>query len=83
MSWTEKVGGIKNLFVFLEDWKTRGDIMNNFDLSNTESWHAIQWLKKMKQDVMVQKKGGITKRAMFFKTRASTIKLAVSPEEVN
>lgn len=37
---------IKEVLLFLREWKTRADVREQYKLSNTQSWHLIKWLKK-------------------------------------
>ena len=39
---------LKEVLEFLEVWRTRDDLRNKFNMSNTESFRYLRWLKKAK-----------------------------------
>ena len=39
---------IPEVLEFLKDWRTRKEVTEKFKLSNTQSQHLMEWLKKAK-----------------------------------
>ena len=64
---------IDDYLLFLRKWRTRKDIMEEFNLGNVSSWHCAKYLAKL-NEVQVVKKQGITQRAYMYKTRAFALK---------
>ena len=68
MSWDDKAN-IKDILLFCDNWKTREEIKERFDLSNIESWHCVRFLANLNHEVTVEKRVGSTRRAYRFQTR--------------
>ena len=74
MAWVEKVGGMENFFLFCAVWRSKKDISDKFDLTNTEAWNACKYLKTMPYYIQIEREQGRTKRMYIFKTRHFEVK---------
>lgn len=74
MVWDEKCGSINNLLWFCRTWKSRQEIQIEFDLTNSESWNCVKYLKNLPYYVETEQNQGDTKRAYLFRTRYFEIK---------
>lgn len=69
-SWDKKVS-FKKLVSFCDGGKTRAQIAKEFDLTRSESWSAVKYISSFKDEIRVDTKKGITRKAYIF-TRIST-----------
>ena len=55
---------------FLKDWKTKKQLCERFNLSNTESFHLIRWLISggMVEDWQL-KRTGLRNRMWYYRTK--------------
>jgi len=61
---------IKEVLTFLSDWKTRQQIEEKFNLSNTRSWHLLKWLEKANEiEKICVRKAFVTNRVWLYKTK--------------
>ena len=71
MSWSNKVK-IDDIILFCDEWKTRSQIREKFNLTNIESWHLVKWCSKL-SDIMKKKGQGATARTILYKSRQQAI----------
>ena len=61
------------ILLFCEEWRSREEIKEKFDMSATESWHCVRWLSKLRHEVIIEKRVGLTGRKYMYKSRIRTI----------
>ena len=65
----QQVPDINQILVFLSDWRTRWDLREAFNLSNTESYRLLRWLEKGRYiEVMVRVESKHQNRNWYYKT---------------
>lgn len=63
-------GKIDKVLEFLKTFRTRKELEAKFTLSNTESYHMINWLKKSKMiDEIQMRVSGKTNRQWYYKAK--------------
>lgn len=64
-SWGKKISFDK-LVNFCKGGKTRAQIAKEFDLTKSESWSAVKYISSFKDEIKVDTKKGITRKAYIF-----------------
>lgn len=69
------MAAVKKVLEFLQTWRTRKQIEEEFNLSNTESFNLLRWLKKANE--IEEKRLKIENhqnKAVFYKSKKRVIK---------
>jgi len=66
---------VEEVLEFLNTWKTKRQLSEKFNLSNTESFNLIRWLVKgRKVESWQLKKTGVRNRMWYYRTKKEKIK---------
>jgi len=71
MTWSSI--NIDTILKYTNEWRTRNDIKEKFDLSAVQSWHCSKFISKL-PEIMVRKGVGGTGKAYEYKTREYYLK---------
>lgn len=62
---------VEDVLAFLKSFKTRKEIQEKFNMSDTQVYHLLRWLKKSRSiEEIPMRVAGVTNRVVFYKTRA-------------
>ena len=66
MSWKSKVS-FDEMLVFCTIFRDRNEIMKQFNMTRVESVHCFNWFCRFRDDFLVEKKRGVTSKALWIK----------------
>lgn len=67
MSWRDI--DLKHVYIFCKTWRSRKEIMDQFSLSNIESYHMCRFLSKLTSDIQITKCNGKTRQSFLYKIK--------------
>jgi len=73
MGWKEKVE-FKDIVLFCDIYRTTSEIQKKFGMTPIEAWHCVKWTSKFKDDFLVEKDEGATRKAVWLKATPESYK---------